>query len=190
LGITVAYLAETHGSASLDEQRACLHPDDHVVLAGPRSFDKLTELLAHHGVNLGPGDRVKIFDLSCIALSTTTLIRVLVKMLQAGISLEIVSAGIVLDPAVDDRLPTLLTALDAHCRHHHGIKTHPPTTAQIGRRRLLGRDQLPDIRAMLEKPGATATTVAKELGVARSTLFNFLDRYDRERRLDRSQKVE
>ena len=190
MGTTVAFVAETQGSASIDDQKASLHADDHVVLAGRKGFDKLIELLAQRGIHLGHGDRVKVFDLSCIALSTTTLTRVLAKMLRAGISVEIVSAGVVLDTVMDERLLALLILLDGHSRHVHGIKTHPANTAPQGRKRLLDPDQLPDIRARLEQPGATATEVAGALGVARSTLFNFLERFDTERRIDRNKKSE
>lgn len=190
LGITVAFLAETPGSANIETQKAGLGPDDHVVLAGRQGLDKLTEILAHHGLNLGAGDRIKIFDLACVALPTPTLIRALVRMLRAGIAVEIVSAGLVLAPGGEDKLQILLEALDGHYRHQHGVKTHPANTAPQGRKPLLDPRQLPDIRAMLDAPGATATGVARELGVARSTLFNFLDRYDRDRKLDRSKKTE
>lgn len=190
MSITVAFLAETQGSAGIEEQKACLHPDDQAVLAGRRSFDKLTELLAHRGIHLGHGDRIKIFDLSCIALSTTTLIRVLAKILRAGISVEIVSAGIVLEPTAGNMLHGLLDALDRHSRHVHGVKTHPADTVLPGRKRLLDPKQLPEIRAKLEKPGATAKDVALELGVARSTLFNYLERYDGHRRVGRRKKAE
>lgn len=190
MSTTVAFLAETLGSASVEEQKACLHPEDQAVLAGRRGFDKLTELLAHRGIHLGRGDRIKVFDLSCIALSTTTLIRVLAKMLRAGISFEIVSAGIVLEPTAGNTLHALMDALDGHSRHVHGVKTHPVDTAPQGRKRLLDPKQLSEIRSKLEKPGATATDVALELGVARSTLFNYLERYDGDRRPSRSKKAE
>ena len=53
---------------------------------------------------------------------------------------------------------------------------------------MLGPDKLPEIREKLNAPGATATDVAQELGVARSTLFNYLERYDLERRANRAKK--
>jgi len=53
---------------------------------------------------------------------------------------------------------------------------------------LLGPDKLPEIRERLSAPGATATDVAQELGVARSTLFNYLERYDLDRRVGREKK--
>ena len=190
MSTTVAFLAETPGSASIEEQKACLHPNDQAVLAGGRGFDKLIELLAHRGLNLGRGDRIKVFDLSCISLSTTTLIRVLAKMLRAGISVEIVSAGIVLEPTAGNTLHALVDALDGHSRHVHGVKTHPADTVLPGRKRLLDPKQLPEIRAKLDKPGATAKDVALELGVARSTLFNYLERYAGHHRLGRSKKAE
>lgn len=182
MGRTVAFLAETQGSATIDDQRARLDSDDFVVLAGRQNLNKLGEILACQGISLDPGDRVKVFDLSCISLSTTTLIRVLTKMLSAGIIFEIVSLRIVLEPGAESKLHAFIDALDGHYRHVHGIKTHPADTAPQGRKRLLDPDQLPSIREKLDQPGATATNVAQELGVARSTLFNYLDRYDQERR--------
>ena len=187
LGTTVAFLAECQGSATVDEQRACLAPDDHVVVAGKRGFNKLTDVLAQHGICLGAGDRIKVYDLTCIKLSTTTLMRVLSRLLRKGIAFEIVCGGIVIEPRADDKLHSLLEALDGHNRYLHGIKTHPAD--RRGRKRLLEPAQLSDIRARLDQPGATATEVASDLGVARSTLFNFLDRYDPARRVDRDKKA-
>lgn len=189
LSKTVAFLAECPGSASIDEQKGHLDPDDHIIVAGKRSFNKLPDLLAHHGLALQPGDRVRVFDLSCINLSTTTLVRSLTKLLAGGVAVEIMSLGIMICPGADDRLHAMLDALDSHYRYVHGIKTHPADAAPQGRKRLLKPDQLPDIRSRLDRPGATATGVAQELGVARATLFNYLDRYDRSRRLGRSKKV-
>ena len=186
---TVAFLAECQGSATIDEQKASLALDDQIVLAGRRSFAKLPDLLAHNGMGLAPGDRVKVYDLSCINLSTTNLVRTLTKLLDRGVTFEIISRSIVIRPAVDDKLRALLETLDGHYRHVHGIKTHPVDTAPQGRKRLLGLDQLPDIRARLDRPGATATDVAQELGVARSTLFNYLERFDPARRVGRGQEI-
>lgn len=185
---TVAFLAQTPGSATIDEQKASLGADDLVVVAGKRSFNQLGELLARKGFALKAGDRVKLYDLSCLALSTTILIRVLAKMLRGGVSIEIVKPGIIITPDETDQAHALLHALDGHYRHVHGIKTHPADTAPQGRKRLLDADKLPEIRAMLDKPGATATSVAQELGVARSTLFNYLDRFDGNRAQRRGQK--
>lgn len=190
LNRTVAFLAETRGSATIDKQKASLRPGDEIVLAGRRSFTKLSEILASRALPLKKGDRVKVYDLSCIGISTTTLIRVLTKMLQAGVSFEIVAAGIVIEPGAENKLDALLDTLDAHYRHVHGIKTNPRGTAPKGRKRRLAADQLGEIRAKLDEPGATATKVASDLNVARSTLFNYLDRYDQDRRREREKKAE
>lgn len=189
MGTTIAFVAECQGSASLAEQTACLQPSDRVVTAGRHSFNKLEDLLTKHGMKLAAGDRVKVYDLSCITLSTPTLIRLLAKMLRTGVTFEIVSLGIVIAPNAADKLHVLIDALDSHHRHVHGVKTHRASAASRGRKRLLEPEKLDEIRAKLDAPGATATDVALELGVARSTLFNFLERYDRERRPARDKQI-
>ena len=128
---------------------------------------------------LKAGDQVKIYSLSCLALSTTGLIRVLTNLLRDGISIQIAEPAIVINPREAAQKHELLDALDVHYRHLHGIKTHPPDMK--GRKRILGLDQLPAIRALLDEPGATATEVAQHLGVARATLFNYLVRHEAQR---------
>ena len=185
---TIAFLAETPGSASVRDQQTCLEADDIQVFAGRKTFSQLGDILARRGIRLTAGDRVKVHDLSCLSLTTPMLIRAVAKLLKAGVSLELCSPAIVIEPNGADRLHTLLDALDTHYRHIHGIKTHPREMAQAGRKRLLDPNMLPEIRAKLDEPGATTTDVASSLGVARSTLFNYLERYDIDRRVKRQKK--
>ena len=188
LTTTIAFLAETQGSASVRDQQTCLKADDIQVFAGRKTFSQLGDILARMGIRLTAGDRVKVHDLSCLSLTTPMLIRAVAKLLKAGVSLELCSPAIVIQPNGADQLHTLLDALDTHYRHIHGIKTHPKEMAQSGRKRLLDPDMLSAIRAKLDKPGATTTNVASSLGVARSTLFNYLERYDLDRRVSRQKK--
>lgn len=184
---SVAFLAECQGSATIDDQKAAMDPGAHIVVAGRQSFSKLGDLLARSGIRLEAGDRVVVYDLSCIMLSTATLIRLVRRMLDSGIAFEIVSAGVVIEPAIGDKLHALVRAFDGHHRYLHGLKTHPETASR-GRKRLLDPVDLAAIKSKLEQPGATATDVAQELGVSRSTLFNFLERYD-PGRAARSKKI-
>jgi hypothetical protein len=188
LTTTIAFLAETPGSASVRDQQTCLKADDIQVFAGRKTFSQLGDILARMGIRLTVGDRVKVHDLSCLSLTTPMLIRAFAKWLKAGVSLELCSPAIVIEPNGADRLHTMFDALDNHYRHIHGIKTHPKEMAQAGRKRLLDPNMLPEIRAKLDEPGATTTDVASSLGVARSTLFNYLERYDLDRRLNRQKK--
>ncbi|MET3762092.1 helix-turn-helix domain-containing protein [Sphingomonas sp. UYEF23] len=188
MGKTVAFLAQTPGSATIEDQRSCLNPGDLEMLAGRKTFNQLAELLDRKGIGLAAGDRVKVHDLSCLALATPMLIRTLTKLLRNGVSVEICTPKIIIEPCADDKLHTMLDALDSHYRHIHGIKTHPAEMSPPGRKRLLAPDKLPEIREKLSAPGATATGVAGELGVSRSTLFNYLERYDLDRRVGRDKK--
>lgn len=177
MGKVVAFLAECQGSPTIDHQWAHMSPEAHIIVAGRHSLNKLSDLLAWSGMRLEAGDRVVVYDLSCITLSTPTLIRIIGRLLRGGIAFEIVSAAIVIEPTDDDRLNALVQAFAGHYRHLHGLKTHPET-APRGRKPLLNPGDVDAIKAKLERPGATATGVARDLGVARSTLFNFLERHD------------
>lgn len=110
------------------------------------------------------------------------------KLLKAGISFEICAPHIVVEPTVGDVAHTIFAELDSHYRHIHGIKTHPPEMARSGRKPFLDSNKLADVRAALSKPGATQAEVAQSLGVARSTLYNFLERHDQNRPVQRRTK--
>ena len=173
----ILFLAETNLSPPIAEQRAsCEAEGDLIVEAGKISFLDLPKKLAHKGYELGPGDRIKIFDFTCLPVNTATLVRMLVKLLRKGVAIEFCAAGITIEPDEDNDEPfRLLAALDNHWRRVHGMKTHPPDT-KPGRKPRLTSDQLPRIRTMLAAKGATYASVAKELSVGRTTLFDFLQR--------------
>lgn len=173
---TVAFLAEAPGSATIDDQQAALHPDDHVVLAGKRSFKELGEALERAGMPLRAGDRIKIHDFNCLPLSTDKLLRTLAKFLDGGISIEIVKPGIVIEAGATLG-HMLVDWLDGHYRYVHGLKTHPVDTAPQGRKRLLTAERYSEISAMLNEADATRSSVAEKLGVSRGTLFNYLERF-------------
>ena len=87
---SILFLAQTRNSPTVEEQlAACGAPDDLIVEAGRLSLGRLAERLERKGMALQSGDRLKIYDLSCLAISTATLIRIFVKTLGAGVSLEV-----------------------------------------------------------------------------------------------------
>lgn len=184
----VAFIAQTPGSATIEEQQACLDPSDLQVLAGRRTFGQLEDLLALKGIRLGKGDRVKVHDLLCLDIATPMLVRAVVKLLKQGVTFEVCTPRIVIEPSGDDKVHAMLEALDSHYRHMHGIKTHPRQMAPAGRKRLLDPSKLPEIQAKLNEPGATQAEVAQTLGVSRSTLFNYLEKYDVERQAERPRR--
>lgn len=158
-------------------------------MAGSKAFNQLEDLLALKGIRLGPGDRVKVHTLSCLDIATHKLVRAVVKLLKAGVSFELCSPKVLIEPE-RGIAHTILAELDIHYRHIHGIKTHPPDMARSGRKPFLDPSKLEEIRAALGEPGATQAQVAQSFGVARSTLFNYLERHDRERPGRRSRKAE
>lgn len=184
----VAFLAETPGSATIEEQKAQVGPDDFVVVAENRSFSQLADLLAQAGSPLRAGDRIKIHALNCLGLSTDMLVRSLSKLLQAGVDIELASPPLVIEAGQTDS-HLLIDALDGHYRHIHGLKTHPTERGSKGRRPVLTPEQIPLIRARMAEPGVTASIVAKELGIGRSTLFGYLERFERDGGLDRDHEI-
>lgn len=179
LPTNVLFLARTHYSPTLAEQRAaCEAEGDIVVDAGQVSFEDLPRQLARQGHELMSGDRIKVYDLACLPMNTKTLIRVMMRVLKKGIAIEFCKPQLLFQPPeIGGELFRAIEALDAHWRLVHGIKTHP-SEAKMGRKALLSVEQLPDIRRRLEAKEISMTSLAKELGVARSTLFNFLRRHD------------
>ncbi len=132
--------------------------------------------LARAGDALEAGDTIKVYDLACIPINTVTLVRMMAKLLRQGIVIRLYKPTLTILPDEQADAFRLLDALDHHWRLIHGMKTHA-TDSKPGRKALLADDQLNDIRAMLEIKGATVASVAKKLGVGRTTLFDFLQRH-------------
>lgn len=179
LAKTVLFLATTRNSPTIEEQRtACATPDDVVVEAGRYSLIKLPDGLSRNGMGFEPGDTLKIYDLTCIGVSTSTLIRTFVRTLGAGINIEICCPEVRIEACTSPSdCERLLGALDAHWARLHGIKIKEAAKVKLGRKPRLHDEQLPVIREMLARPGASTTSVARELNVGRSTLFDFLSRH-------------
>src|SRR3546814_1239143 len=89
LPTNILFLAETNLSPSLAEQRAqCEASGDVIVEAGQVSFLDLPRKLAQQGFELGSGDRIKIYDFTCLPVNTMTLVRLMVKLLGKGVRSE------------------------------------------------------------------------------------------------------
>ena len=144
--------------------------------AGQVSFVDLPRKLAKEGHELMRGDRIKVYDFTCLPLNTMTLVRMMVKVLKRGIAIEFCAPKIVIEPDDGGDMFRLVAALDNHWRRVHGMKTHS-SDSKPGRKPRLTEDQLPDIRNRLKARGATVASVAKTLGVGRTTLFDFLQRH-------------
>ncbi|WP_157783576.1 MULTISPECIES: Hin recombinase [Rhizorhabdus] len=178
LPTTILFLAETNLSPSIVEQRAsCEAKGDVIVEAGKTSFLDLPKKLAQSGYELRRGDRIKIYDLTCLSVNTARLIGMIVKLLRKGVTIEFCSSRIVLDPdAKYDEPFRLLVSLDNHWRRIHGMKTHPPHT-KTGKKQRISADRLPEIEKMLAAEGASVAAVAVELGIPRTTLHDYMRRH-------------
>jgi transcriptional regulator of acetoin/glycerol metabolism len=178
LPTNVLFLAKTRESPSIEEQRAACEEDgDLIVDAGEVRFVDLPKQLARQGHTLRSGDKIKVYDFSCLPINTMTLIRMMMKVLRNGIAIEFCQPGLLIEPAPHGGdLYRLTEALDNHWRRVHGIKTHMGDS-KPGRKKRINDDQLTEIRAMLAVEGATVASVAKSLNVGRTTLFDFLRRH-------------
>lgn len=172
------FLAETNLTPTIGEQRtSCEAEGDVIVEAGKTSFLDLPKKLAQSGHGLCRGDRIKIYDFTCLPLNTATMVRQVAKLLDMGVAIEFCAPRIVMDPDADNESLRLLTALDSHWRRVHGMKTRP-THNKPGRKPRLTSDQLPEIKAMLAAKDATYDSVSVELSIPRTTLYDYLKRHD------------
>ena len=125
-----------------------MEDSDLVANEARMDLNDLPNKLAQGGMPLESGDRIKIYDFTCLPMH----------------------------PQEGNDLFKLVTGLDNHWRLTHGVRTRP-TDSKPGRKPKLTEDQLPAIRRMLDDSGATVSSVAKDLGIGRTTLFDFLQRH-------------
>lgn len=155
----------------------CEAKGDVIVDAGKTSFLDLPKKLAQSGYELGRGDRIKIYDWTCLSVNTARLIGMIVKLLRKGVAIEFCESGIVLDPDAKYNEPfRLLIGIDNHWRRIHGMKTHPPHS-KTGKKPRITAERLPEIEKMLCAEGATVASVASDLGIPRTTLHDYMRRH-------------
>lgn len=153
-----------------------MEDSDLVANEARMDLNDLPNKLAQGGMPLESGDRIKIYDFTCLPMHPQNLLRFMRQMLKKGVSIQFAAPGIVIKPEEGNDLFKLVTGLDNHWRLTHGVRTRP-TDSKPGRKPKLTEDQLPAIRRMLDDSGATVSSVAKDLGVGRTTLFDFLQRH-------------
>lgn len=176
LGKTIVFLAESRFSPPLaDQRKLCVASGDRLVLASDVRFTDLTKATARHRRWLERGDRLKLYDLNSLGLAQQTVIRMLTKLLQSGIIVEIVSEDLIATPEPGDPTFRCLALLDAQQRAVHAIKIHQPDGVR-GRKNALKDEQWPAIKAQLDAPDVQVAKVAAALGVGRTTLHRFVTR--------------
>ncbi|WP_206245733.1 recombinase family protein [Novosphingobium terrae] len=174
----IALLFETTSGPSRDIQLDALEEmTDVQITITNLSRTHLLKLLRRAGKSVEAGDSLIFYSITCCGASSPDLIRFLAEWRALGVDVSFLSEGTVIQGSTGNK-PDVLTLLNRHCRFMVAEKN-----AQIaaeggpnGRPKKLTEDQRPDINAMLEKPGATIDTVAKTLGVGRSTLYLFLSK--------------
>jgi hypothetical protein len=90
MGKSVVFLAQSKFGPSLAEQRAkCVGPGDEVILAGEVRFTDLVKPTIRNRHTLRAGDRLRLYDLNSLILATSSLVRLLTKLLRTGVTIVI-----------------------------------------------------------------------------------------------------
>lgn len=166
-----------HSAVGSAEQQKQLYGEDgdYLIVARRGDLKRLDARAAKSGALLRPGDTLKIADLTVLPVSTTSIIRWIARIMRQGVTLRLCAANIEFKPdELTESHALFLQALHKHWRFTHGTKTGGAKDIKAGRKALLTPDQYPEIERALSKPGATPTSVAKDFGVGRTTLFSFL----------------
>lgn len=171
----IAYIAQTRSSPTLEVQADAFRDADQIVKAGRLSAIELLKRLRENDMGLVAGDTIHFYDPTCIQLETRTLISLLADYVRQGISVKFVDPPLTIAAAdTSSNLHSLLFLFDRHWRFRHGTQTHGGVRGKLGRRPRLQPSDVPDILKALAEPGATVTSVARQRGIARSTLYGFL----------------
>lgn len=176
MGKSVVFLAQTRFSPTIEEQQAkCAAPGDEVILAGDLRFADLVKNNIRNSKTLRAGDRLKFYDLNSLIIAPGSLVRLLTRLLRIGVTIEICSEDLVIQPDGSDPIFHCLTLLDNQQRALHTIRTHGPDV-KAGRKRALKDSQWPEIKALLAERQNSLAKVAEQYGVGRTTLFHFTKR--------------
>lgn len=177
LAKVIAFLAVTPKSASQAEQEKAFASADHILRGGRLGPTEIKNTLAHHGMALEPGDVLMIHDPACIAIETGSVIGLFVNVLQRGVTIKFVNPPFEITPSnPPSTAEQLLSSLDQHRRFLHGMKTHGGVKGKIGRPPSLAPEDREKVQLLVSDPNNTMAGIARDLGVSRGALYDYLER--------------
>lgn len=131
--------------------------------------------------SLHEGDTLIVVALDRLGRPLQSLVRTLGGLRAGGVALQCIEGDVNLSDPRDgtaqarmiDAIVHCLAVWDASTAEHRG-KTMAGTGRRPGAHPKLGAFSVEEVQSMLEQPGASRTSVAKQLGVGRTTLYRFL----------------
>ncbi len=173
---TIAYLADAPGAISWEEQEAAIAlPGDVVFQAKKTGLHELNLRLRLQGLELEAGDTLKIYDLACVPLATTKLLRTLTKLMSLGVNIHFVKPDIRLSASGQQVMGPFLEALSKHEAVLKKARSAPTAPAKLGRPTALNDVQANEIKAK-SSAGASVGQLAEAYCVSRSTVYDALKR--------------
>lgn len=178
--LTIGLILRTPTSSPEQAQEAALRPlCDRLLLATRLSDPAIAAALARAGLAPVPGLTIMLADFNSLQMSSSSLIRFLIRLRAKGLSFAIASPRIAV--TADGQSDTL-GFLDLYRAHLAALRQ--ASCPSHGRRPKLSSAQVQEICRLLARSGNTADRVAKQFGISRSTLYNYLAK---DRSSDRAQ---
>jgi len=129
------------------------------------------------------GDRVIVHSMDRLARNLDDL-RALVKLLtDKGVQVEFVHEHLTFTGDDSPMSKLLLSVMGAFAeferslikeRQREGIALAKKRGAYQGRKRALSPEKIEELRLMLQQPGAKKAVIARELGISRGTLYEYI----------------
>lgn len=170
LALTIGLILKAPSSSPEQAQEAALRPlCDRLLLATRLSQPAITAALARAGLALQPGITIMLADFNSLQMSQSSLVDFLIRLRAKGVSLAIASPSAAVD--ADGRSDTL-AFLELY-RAHLTARRNAPRSSH-GRKPKLSPEQVREIRRLLDNGQDSAGRIAKQFGISRSTLYNYL----------------
>jgi DNA invertase Pin-like site-specific DNA recombinase len=180
-GAVTGYVDHPSGTPQGDEDAACL------IGSGISNIRHEVDQEARTVWNevdagLRPGDILVVVSLDRLGRPLRRLLRSVASLSNRGVGLRTLNDGVDLTTTpqlahaqtrVVDALLACVNAWEAK-RSRKGRQTMAERGKRPGAYPKLVIDSADDVRGMLQRPGATRTSVAKQLGVSRTTLYRYL----------------
>ena len=174
----IALISNSPAFTALDEQRVIFDQRaDETLELGKRPNATLSAFLDNLEKYIKEGDTLLLFSPESLDTAPSKMLKLVAHLFRLGAALEFAQPSCRFAASSPGHLlPAFVDVLIRHTKFTHGKNRQEAITKKKGRRSALSKHSHDEIQSAIDQQNGNITLAAQTLGVARSTLYLYLNK--------------